>query len=229
MSDGNNKIKFWGLPISSNSAVVRSFLLTTGIDFEEVNAWGHTRTPEYVAKFPNNCAPAIEHGDVCLAESASILRYLARAFPDKAGRYYPEDPGSAGKVDMVCDMINTGVCGYLPKAVYPTLSFPVYPGDVGAIDELKDQYTDVAAKAAQEALMEYLTNKVVGILLKDSKFLCGNEPTIADFRFAPMISQIKIAGKLPAELEEYEKAMMDLPGYAEGTKPADDYNSPHWK
>jgi glutathione S-transferase len=65
--------------------------------------------------------------------------------------------------------------------------------------------------------------------LKESKFLCGDSPTIADFRFAPLISQLKVGFKIPAKLEEYEKAMMELPGYADGVKPADDYNSQYWK
>jgi glutathione S-transferase len=227
----SDKIKFWSLPPSSNSAVVRSFMAVTGIDFEEENAWGQTRTPEYIAKFPNNCAPAIEHGDVNLTESATILRYLARSFPDQAGKYYPfDDVVKAAKVDMVCDMINTGVCTMLPKAIYPTLSFPVYPGDVGSIDDIKEKYTEIAAKAAQDALLEYLESKVVGIFLKDTKFLLSDEPTIADFRFAPMLSQIKCSHfALPERLVEYETAMKEIPGYADAIKPAEDFCSPHWK
>ena len=50
--------------------MVRSFLEVTGIPFKEENAWGKTRTAEYIAKFPTNLAPAIEHGSVCLAENA---------------------------------------------------------------------------------------------------------------------------------------------------------------
>jgi glutathione S-transferase len=226
----DDKIKFWSLPISSNSATIRSFMSVTGIEFEEENAWGHTRTPEYIAKFPNNCAPAIEHGDVMLTESASILRYLTKAFPDKAGKYYSSDNnGKAAKIDMLMDMVNTGVCTMIPKAIYPTLSFPLFPGDVGAIDELKEKYTEVAAKAAQDALLEYLNSKVVHIFLKDTKFLLSDEPSIADFRFAPMLSQIKCSYfDLPERLVEYEAAMKELPGYADAVKPSDDYCAPHW-
>jgi glutathione S-transferase len=230
-NDDNNKIKFWSLPISSNSATVRSFMALTGIDFEEENAWGKTRTPEYIAKFPNNCAPAIEHGDVMVTESATILRYLTKAFPDQAGQYYPsEDIAKAAKVDMMMDMVNTGVCTLIPKSIYPTLSFPVYPGDVGSIEEIKEKYTEVAAKAAQDALLEYLNAKVVNIFLKDTKFLSSDEPTIADFRFAPMLSQIKCCDFiLPERLVEYENAMKELPGFADAIKPSDDFCSPHWK
>jgi glutathione S-transferase len=231
MSSNTEKIKYWSIPPSSNSSTVRSLMAVAGIDFDEVNAWGHTRTPEYIAKFPNNCAPAIEHGDVTLTESATILRYLTKAFPDQAGKYYPtDDIGKAAKVDMIMDMVNTGICPLMPKAVYPTLSFPLYPGDVGAIDELKEEYTKVAAKAAQDALLEYLNAKVVNIFLKDTKFLLSDEPTIADFRFAPMLSQIKCSDfVLPERLVEYQAAMKELPGYADAVKPDEDYCSAHWK
>jgi glutathione S-transferase len=225
-----DKIKFWAFPISAVSATVRSFMSVTGIEFEEENALGHTRTPEYITKFPNNCAPAIEHGDVTLTESASILRYLTKAFPDKAGKYYSSNILKAAKIDMLMDMVNTGVCTMIPKAIYPTLSFPLYPGDVGAIDELKEKYTEVAAKAAQDALLEYLNSKVVNIFLKDTKFLLSEEPTIADFRFAPMLSPIKCSYfALPERLVEYEAAMKELPRYADAVKPVDDYCSTHWK
>jgi glutathione S-transferase len=222
------KITYWALPPSANSATVRSFMAVSGIAFEEENAWGKTRTPEYIAKFPNNCAPAIEHGDACVTESATILRYLTRVFPDQAGKYYPSGAVEAAKVDMVMDMVNTGVCSFIPKAIYPTLGFPSYAGDVAAMEGLKD-HIPASQEAAQGALKEYLESKVAGILLKDTKFLLSDEPTIADFRFAPMLSQIKCGVKLPDVIVKYEEAMKELPGYTDALKPSDDFCSPHWK
>ena len=53
-------VTFHALPPSANSACSRCVLKCAGIDFEEVNAYGQTRTPEYLAKFPTNLAPALE-------------------------------------------------------------------------------------------------------------------------------------------------------------------------
>ena len=227
MTDG--KIKLSALPPSANSACVRSFLAVTGIEFAEENVWGQTRTPEYIAKFPSNLAPGIEHGDVCVSEGAAILRYLTKAFPEQAGKYYPsDDPKKCALIDMIMDMVNTGVCGLIPKAIYPTLGFPCYAGDVATLADLKE-HVPASQKAAADALNEYMVDKVAGILLKDTKFLLSDEPTIADFKFAPMLAQIKVAIKLPEELVKYEEAMKELPGYADAIKPSDDCCKAQWK
>jgi glutathione S-transferase len=221
-------IVFWGLPPSSNSAVVRSFLLASGISFKESNAWGQTRTPEYIAKFPNNAAPSLENGDVYVTESVTVMRYLCRAFPEKAGKFYSDDAKQAAKIDMVCDMINTGICGLIPKAIYPTLGFPAYPGDVAAMDDTKE-FTAKSQKEAADAIETALNDKYVGIFLANTKYLLSDTPTMADFRFAPMLSQIKVAVKLPAKIEEYLEAMNAIDGFAEGMKPSDEFCAPHWK
>lgn len=224
----SDKVILYALPPSSNSAVIRTFLLAAEIPFDEENAWGKTRTPEFIAKFPNNCCPGVEHGDYTVGENSAILRYLCKAFPDKAGKFYSDDPKKAGKIDMVLDMINTGACAMIPKACYPTLQFPAYPGDVAAMEETKE-HTAACQKVAGEALLEYVNTKIVGIFLSKTKFLCSDDaPTIADFRLAPMVSQMKVAFKLPERMVEYLKAMDDVPGYSEGMKPVDEYTSQYW-
>jgi glutathione S-transferase len=226
MSD--DKVILWAMPPSSNSGVLRAFLLASEIPFEETNAWGQTRTPEYIAKFPNNCAPAIEHGEFTVAESVTCMRYLAKAFPDKAGKFYPaDDIKKAATIDMVCDMINTGLCIMIPKAVYPTLGFPSYAGDVASMECTKE-HTALCQKEAAAALLDYINSKVVGIMLAKTKYLLSDTPTIADFRLAPMLSQIKCAFSMPPKMEEYLAAMAEVPGYTEGMKPADEYNSQFW-
>jgi len=202
--------------------------MAADIPFKEENAYGKTRTPEFITKFPNNCAPALEHGDFYICESVAIMRYLCRAFPDKAGKFYSEDPKAAAKIDQVCDMINTGVCALIPKACYPTLGFPTYAGDVASMDETKE-YTALAQKEAGEALKEYLEYKVVGVMLANTKYLMSDTPTIADFRLAPMLSQVKVNFALPEKLEEYLTAMDEIPGYFDALKPVHEYNSQFWK
>ena len=84
-------VTFHGLPPSANSACTRCVLACGGIAHEEVNAYGKTRTPEYLAKFPTNLAPAIEHDGACVSETNAIARYLCAAVPDQAGKFYPGD------------------------------------------------------------------------------------------------------------------------------------------
>ena len=84
-------VTFHALPVSANSACTRCVLKCAGIDHVEENAYGKTRSPEYVAKFVTNLAPAIEHDGACVSETNAIARYLCAAFPEQAGKFYPGD------------------------------------------------------------------------------------------------------------------------------------------
>ena len=224
----SEEIVFWALPPSSNSGVIRTFLNAAGISYKEVNGWGETRTPEFIAKFPNNCCPGIEHGDVSVCETVAIMRYLCKVMPEKAGKFYPEDPIVASKIDMVTDFTNTSFAKIFPVAIYPAVGFPSSAGDVGAMESTKE-HTKEASKAACDAMLEMLEAKYAAIFLKDTKFLMSDTPTIADYRFAPMLSMSKIGMKLPERVETYLSDMMVLEGYEEGMKAVDDFNKPHWK
>jgi glutathione S-transferase len=224
MSD--NEVIFWALAVSANSAVIRSFMNVCGIAYKEENGWGVTRTPEFIAKFPNNACPAIEHGDAHVTESLTILRYLARTF-DSAKQYYVvDDPAVASKIDMVADYTNTSFCRQLPSATYPTMGFPSYPGEVGHLEETKE-HTTAAAKASGDMILAMLNDKYAAIFLKDTKFLYSDTPTIADFRFAPLLTQVQVCCKLPERIEKYLSDMMELPGFADGFKPADEFSKTH--
>lgn len=56
---------------------------------------GESRTPAYLAKFPQGQVPAVEFGDGrMLAQSNAIVRYLARG-----SRLLPDDPFTQAKID----------------------------------------------------------------------------------------------------------------------------------
>ena len=129
---------------------------------------------------------------------------------------------------MLLDYVGTGILSHLPKSCYAALGFPGYPGDVMSMDETKE-HADKAAAENATAMLETLENKFVGIFLKDTKFLLSDTPTIADFRFAPMLNFLKIAVKLPDRLKEYDEAMNALPGYTEACAGVVEYASPKWK
>lgn len=82
-----------------------------------------------------------------------MMRYLCRAFPKQAGDYYPSDKWN--EIDMLLDYMGSGILDLLPKAVYPTLGFPAFPGDVAAMESTKS-FTEEAAKAASSAMLKQL-------------------------------------------------------------------------
>ena len=67
--------------------------LTRGCRWDTLK--GESRTPEFVAKFPQGQVPAIETNDGgCLAQSNAIMRYLARG-----SRLLPDDAWTQAKID----------------------------------------------------------------------------------------------------------------------------------
>eukprot|EP00802_Teleaulax_amphioxeia_P023998 Tamp_24644.p1 GENE.Tamp_24644~~Tamp_24644.p1 ORF type:complete len:248 (+),score=56.56 Tamp_24644:100-843(+) len=197
------------LPPSANSASCRAFLMASGIDFAEEMCYGKTRTPEFIAKFPTNLAPALEHDGVCISENNAIGRYLAAVFPDKAGKFYPrDDPAKCARIDMVAEFIS--------YSLYP-LGFPLYHGDVANLACTKDK-TKESQEEAAAGLLEMLEAKIVGLFLKDTTFLLSDKPTLADFRLAPILLFARVAVKLPQRLEAYLDEMEKVPGYKEAVE-----------
>lgn len=159
------------------------------------------------------------------------LRYMCRTFPQKCSSYYPEstNPALVCNIDMILDYMNSGIFAIIPKSCYPALGLTAGPGDVCMMDSTKD-HTDEAMRECGEAMFRILTDKFAGIFLKNTKFLLSDTPTIADFRFAPMLIYIKIATKLPSRLEEYfNDDMGNLPLFLDTIKKVIDFAQPKWK
>src|SRR5262249_14797407 len=88
------------LPPSVNNLSVRVFLRAAGLPFKEENAWGKTRSPEFMAKVPSHLTPAIEHTEHprgAMWESCAIMMYLANKH--RLDDLYPTDPGRRALVD----------------------------------------------------------------------------------------------------------------------------------
>src|ERR1051326_2989167 len=126
---------------SVNNLTVRIFVRAAGLDFEEVDVWGKTTTPEFLEKYPAHLTPMLEEEGLpkgSLGESCAIMQYLC----NKHGldRFYPTDPGERAMIDTALFSLIGTFYPLLTRATYPTLGFPQYPGEVGtsdADDELK--------------------------------------------------------------------------------------------
>src|SRR5215475_5870022 len=137
---------------SVNNLTVRIFVRAAGLDFEEVDVWGKTREPDFLAKDPAHLTPMVEESGLprgSLWESCAIMQYFCNKHD--LTRFYPADPGERAMVDSAMFYVIGTLYPLITRATYPTLSFPQYPGEVGASDadgELKLQ----AEKDALEAL-----------------------------------------------------------------------------
>ncbi|HET9715720.1 MAG TPA: glutathione S-transferase family protein [Pseudolabrys sp.] len=91
-------MKIYGDALSGNCQKVRFTADHLGLTYEWVaisTLKNESRTPAYLAKFPQGQVPAIETDDGrCLAQSNAILRYLARG-----SHLLPDDPWTQAKID----------------------------------------------------------------------------------------------------------------------------------
>jgi glutathione S-transferase len=199
---------------SVNNLTVRIFVRAAELDFEELDVWGKKSTPEFLT-------PLLEEEGLpkgALWESCAIMQYLC----NKHGldQFYPRDPGERAMVDSAMFYLIGTVYPLLARATYPTLGFPQYAGEA-ATSDADDAVKAKAAKDAEAALAGPL-EVYNTFFLSGRKFIGGDNPSIADMRFAATLEFLRaIDYDLPAWAEEYIGNMEDALGEAY-TEPAAD-------
>ncbi|MEZ4318332.1 MAG: glutathione S-transferase family protein [Myxococcota bacterium] len=209
------------LPPSVNNMTVRVFLRAAGLPHGEENAWGKTRSEEFLAKIPAHLTPAIEtasHPRGAMWESCAIMMYLANVH-GLAG-LYPTDPGRRALVDSANFYLTGSLYPLVVRAVYPRLQFPCYPGEVAASDasdELKAQARNDAEAAIAEPLEVFRA-----YFVRDGFIGDGDSPSIADIRLACTLEFLALAdAPLPAWAQAYKARVESALGAAYSEPAAD--------
>ncbi|TYR31315.1 glutathione S-transferase family protein [Mesorhizobium microcysteis] len=206
---------------SVNNMAVRVFARAAGLDFSENDVYGHTRSPEFMAKNPAHLTPMIEEPGLpkgALWESCAIMQYLS----NKHGltQFYPADPARRAMIDSAMFYLVGTLYPLVARATYPSLNFPQYPGEVGA-SEADDAAKSAASKAATDAIAEPLG--VFHSFFMDGKpFIGGDSPSIADIRLAVTLEFLDVIDyPLPEWASAYVRRMEDALGDAYGEPAAD--------
>ena len=191
---------------SVNNLAARIFVRAAGLDFEEIDAWGVTTSPEFLKMNPAHLTPTIEEAGLpkgALWESCAIMQYLCNKH--RLTRYYPSEPGERAMIDSAMCYLLATVYPLLARATYPALGFPQYPGEVGSSDADAETKAD-AQRAAEAALAEPL--EVYRTFFLDGKaFIGGAEPSIADMRLAASLEFLRaIDYDMPEWLSGYMTA-----------------------
>jgi glutathione S-transferase len=185
---------------SVNNLTARIFVRAAGLDFEELDVWGKTGEPEFLAKDPAHLTPMLEEDGLprgSLWESCAIMAYLC----NKHGldQFYPTDAGERAMIDSANFYLIGTVYPLVARATYPTLGFPQYPGEV-ATSDADDAMKAKAQQDAEAALAEPL-DAYRQFFLDGKSFIGGDNPSIADIR-------------LCATLEFLKAIDYDFPGWA---------------
>jgi glutathione S-transferase len=206
---------------SVNNLTVRIFVRAAGLDYEEVDVWGQTTTPEYLSKYPAHLTPMLEEEGLpqgALGESCAIMAYLS----NKHGleQFYPSDPGRRAMIDNAMFYLIGTVYPLLARATYPVLAFGQYPGEV-ATSEADEEMKEKARKDAEVALAEPL-EVYNTFFLAGKPFIGGDHPSIADIRLAATLEFLRaIDYDLPQWAEDYMARMEDNLGEAYSEPAAD--------
>jgi glutathione S-transferase len=225
-------IKLHMLGPSVNNLSVRVFLRAAGLPFEEVNAWGATRTPEYMAKIPSSLTPAIESPELprgALWESCAIMMYLSNKH--KLDSLYPTDPGRRAQVDAANFYLVSSIYPLLARATYEKLGFGTYAGEV-ATSDADDAAKAKARRDCEDALEKPFEAMRTFFIGKEGFIGDGDKPTIADIRFAaslefcalferqlPQWAQDYVARVEKALGKAYSEPASDVRGYVASRKP----------
>ncbi len=206
---------------SVNNLTARIFVRAAGLDFEELDVWGKTTTPEFLAKDPAHLTPMLEEAGLprgSLWESCAIMQYLC----NKHGldRFYPADPGERAMIDSAMFYLIGTLYPLLARATYPALGFAQYPGEVGTSAAGADMKAQ-AQRDAEAALAEPL-DAYRAFFLEGRRFIGGDQPSIADIRLAATLEFLRaIDYALPDWAERYMTAMEETLGDAYSEPAAD--------
>jgi glutathione S-transferase len=169
---------------SSNALKVRFLLAELGLEYERREVPLERPRPEwYLEVNPLGGVPALDDGDVRLAESNAILRYLAR----REGRadLYPATAREAVRVDWLLDVWST--------AVRPVMG--PFERAAGIFGSAEPDGVDASRDAAARVL------GAVERVVADNGTMTGSF-TIADCCAAPTLFRSR---KLPLELERWPR------------------------
>jgi glutathione S-transferase len=206
---------------SVNNLTVRIFMRAAGLDFEEVDVWGKTTTPEYLDKYPAHLTPMLEAEGLpkgTLGESCAIMAYLCNTYG--LDRFYPTDPGRRAMVDNAMFYLIGTLYPLVARATYPTLGFAQYPGEV-ATSEADDAMKAKAQQDAEQAIAEPL-DVYRSYFLDGQQFIGGDHPSIADIRLAATLEFLRaIDYEFPQWAEDFMRRMEETLGEAYSEPAAD--------
>ena len=206
---------------SVNNLTARIFVRAAGLDFEELDVWGQTTTPEFLQKDPAHLTPMLEEEGLprgSLWESCAIMQYLC----NKHGLdgFYPAGPGRAGD-GRQRDVLSRR--HPLSADHARDLSGPFLPAVSGRGGFLRrGRRREGGGPGGGRAAIAEPLDVYRAFFLADRPFIGGDRPSIADIRLAASIEFLAaIDYDLPAWAREYMTRMEESLGEAY-TEPAAD-------
>ena len=156
-----SEILLYGARLSGHSHRVEAFLRLLDLPYRLIEADATARkTIEFLAKNPLGQIPVIDDGGLVLADSSSILVYLAKRY-DPQGGWLPDDPAGAARVQRWL-AVAAGEIKFGPAAAR-ALVRAQRAGDLEGARQIADR------------VLRFMDGH-----LADRAFLAAERPTLAD-------------------------------------------------
>ncbi|MBU2358018.1 MAG: glutathione S-transferase [Alphaproteobacteria bacterium] len=175
------------------------------IDYDRTDAF---RAPEALSKVhPLGKSPVIDDDGETIAESATILRYLAAKFGDDT-HTPPRDTAEYWRHEALFDYVEASFAEVALRAIMPAFRGKPVPDD---------------AKAALDTHLAYIAQAI-----GDGPLLFGATAMLADIQISYIIALLARLGLLTdhPKIAAYWDALQDQPGYIVATRSAGPMASP---
>lgn len=169
------------------------------IDYDRTDAF---RAPEKLSQVhPLGKSPVIEDDGEMIAESATVLRYLAAKFGDES-HTPPRGTAEYWRHEDLFDYVESSFAGVAMQSILPAFAGKPVPDD---------------AKAALDAHLEYIADAV-----GDGPLLFGSDVMLADIQISYILAMLAHFGLLSdhPKVAAYWRALQDQPGYLTATRAA---------
>ena len=207
---------------SVNNLSARVFVRAAGLDFEEVDVWGQTRTPGVPRQGPGAPDAAARGGRPAAGLAVGELR--DHAVPLQQARARPPLPDRSGRAgderqrDVLFDrhLLSAGRARHLPDARLPPVR--------GRGRDLRGRATSSRRRrsATPRPRWPSRSRPSAPISWTTRRFIGGDSPTIADIRLAATLEFLRaIDYDFPAWAEEYMGAVEAALGDAYSEPAAD--------
>lgn len=196
-------LKIWGRRNSINVMKVLWVCEELALPFEQIDAgmqFGVVNTPEYAAMNPNRKVPTIDDDGFVLAESNTIVRYLAA----RHGRedLLPTDAQARARIESWMDWASFSLAIAMTPLFWQLIRTP---------EDKRDPKVIAANATEAERCMRILDEQLAG-----QPHLAGKGFTLADMPAAAFVHRwLALPIERPAlpRLEDYYRRMLERPGY----------------
>lgn len=196
-------LKIWGRRNSINVMKVLWVCEELALPFERIDAgmqFGVVNTPEYAAMNPNRKVPTIDDDGFVLAESNTIVRYLAARHARED--LLPTDAQARARIESWMDWASFSLAIAMTPLFWQLIRTP---------EDKRDPKVIAANATEAERCMRILEDQLAG-----RPHLAGEGFTLADVPAAAFVHRwLALPIERPAlpRLEDYYRRMLERPGY----------------